>query len=71
MDEESSGDLQIDRTQFSVVRLKDQDDAVAFWLTRPVVERLRALEQLRRTFYGARATERLQQVLEVSTLEGS
>jgi len=45
-------DFQLDRTQFSVVRLTDPDDAVEYWLSRPVEERLRALELLRRTFYG-------------------
>ncbi len=45
-------DFRLDRTQFSVVRLTDPDDAVAYWLSRPVEGRLRALELLRRTFYG-------------------
>jgi hypothetical protein len=41
--------FRLDRTQFSVARLTDPDDAVAYWLSRPVEERLRALELLRRT----------------------
>jgi len=63
-------DLQVDRTQFSVVQLTDPDDAVEYWLSRPVEERLRALELLRRTFYGyTSASEGLQRVLEVAQLE--
>ena len=63
-------DFRLDRTQFSVVRLTDPDDAVVYWLSRPVEERLRALEVLRRTFYGyTSASEGLQTVLEVVQLE--
>jgi len=59
-------DFRLDRTQFSVGRLTDPDDTVAYWLSRPVEERLRALELLRRAFYGyTDATEGLQRVLEV------
>jgi len=39
--EEPIEDFRLDRTQFSVARLTDPDE-----------ERLRALEHLRRTFYG-------------------
>ena len=63
-------DFRLDRTQFSVVRLTDPDDAVEYWLSRPVDERLRALELLRRTFYGyTSASEGLQRILEVAQLE--
>ena len=63
-------DFRLDRTQFSVVGLTDPDDAVGYWLSRPVEERLRALELLRRTFYGyTDASEGLQRVLEVVQLE--
>ena len=63
-------DLRVDRTQFSVARLTDPDDSFEYWLSRPVEERLRALEILRRTFYGyTSATEGLQRVLEVAQLE--
>ena len=68
--EDKSGDFQVDRTQFSVARLSDPDDAVAYWMTRPVEERLRALELARRTFYGyTDAGEGLQRVLEIAKLE--
>jgi hypothetical protein len=68
--EEPIEDFRLDRTQFSVVRLTDPDDSVEYWLSRPVEERLRALELLRRTFYGyTSASEGLQRVLEVTQLE--
>ena len=68
--EDGLDDFRLDRTQFSVARLTDPDDAVEYWLSRPVVERLRALELLRRTFYGyTGASEGLQRVLEVAQLE--
>ena len=68
--EERTDDFRLDRTQFSVGRLTDPDDAVQYWLSRPPEERFRALELLRRTFYGyTDATEGLQRVLEVSQLE--
>ena len=59
-------DLKVDRTKFSVVSLTDPDDSVEYWLSRPVPERLQAIELLRRIFYGeAAATARLQRVLEI------
>ena len=68
--EEWLDEFRLDRTKFSVVRLTDRDDAVEYWLSRPVEERLRALELLRRTFYGyTGASEGLQRVLEVAQLE--
>jgi hypothetical protein len=68
--EERIEDFRLDRTHFSVVRLTDPDDALEYWLSRPVEERLRALELLRRTFYGyTSASEGLQRVLEVAQLE--
>ncbi len=68
--EDGVEEFRLDRTQFSVARLTDPDDAVEYWLSRPVEERLRALELLRRTFYGyTSASEGLQRVLEVAQLE--
>jgi hypothetical protein len=68
--EDELEEFRLDRTQFSVVRLTDRDDAVEYWLSRPVEERLRALELVRRTFYGyTSASEGLQRVLEVAQLE--
>ena len=60
----------LDRSHFTVARLSDPDDSVSYWLTRPVGERLQALEQLRMTFYGYTETSaRLQRVLEVARIE--
>jgi hypothetical protein len=68
--EDGLEEFRLDRTQFSVVRLTDRDDAVEYWLSRPVEERLRALEFLRRTLYGyTDASEGIQRVLEVAQLE--
>jgi hypothetical protein len=67
--ETGAEDLRLDRTQISVARLTDPDDALQYWLSRPVEERLQALELLRRTFYGSSASEGLQRVLEVVQLE--
>jgi hypothetical protein len=68
--DEKIRDFRLDRTQFAAARLSDPDDAVEYWLTRPAEERLRAIELLRRTFYGyTSADEGLQRVLEVAWLE--
>jgi hypothetical protein len=68
--EHGLNDDRLDRTQFSVARLSDPDDALQYWLSRPIDERLRALERLRRISYGDTvATGRLQRVLEIARLE--
>jgi hypothetical protein len=67
--EEPVEEFRLDRTKFSVVRLTDPDDSVEYWLSRPVVERLQALEYLRRISYGPSASEGIQRVLEVVKLE--
>jgi hypothetical protein len=67
--EEPTEAFRLDRTQFSVARLTDPDDALDYWLSRPIEERLRALELLRRIFYGDAACGRIQRVLEVVQLE--
>jgi hypothetical protein len=68
--EDEIDEFRLDRTHFSVARLTDPDDAAQYWLSRPVEERLRALEFLRRSFYGyTGAGEGLQRVLEVAQLE--
>jgi hypothetical protein len=65
-----SAELTVDRSRFSVARLTDPDDALSYWLSRPAGDRLRAIEMLRRTFYGhTRATARLQRILEVAQLK--
>jgi hypothetical protein len=68
--DEPIDEFRLDRTQFSVAELTDPDDALEYWLSRPVEERLQALEHLRRTFYGnSIVSEGLQRVLEVAELE--
>jgi hypothetical protein len=60
----------VDRTQFSVARLEDRDDSPAYWLSRPVEERLQAIELLRRTFYDySDAGAGLQRIFEVVKLD--
>ena len=62
--------LRVDRSAFAIARLTDPDDSLSHWLSRPVEERLRALELLRMTFYGhSYAAAGLQRVLEVAQLE--
>jgi hypothetical protein len=63
-------DLQLDGTQVSVARFKNPAEALAYWLSRPVEERLREVERLRRVEYGEEAvTGRIQKILEVVRLE--
>jgi HAMP domain-containing protein len=62
-------ELRMDRTKLSVAGLTDPDDALEYWLTRPIEERLQALERLRRISHGdAIASARLQRVLEIAQL---
>jgi hypothetical protein len=68
--DETTDEPRLDKTFFEVVPLNAPDDALAYWLSRPVVERLQALERLRRIFYGPDyAREGLQRVLEVVQFE--
>jgi hypothetical protein len=60
--------FRLDRTAFSVVTLEAQDDDGEYWHDRSPVERLAALEYLRRMAYGPAATARLQRVLAVARL---
>jgi hypothetical protein len=59
--------LKVDRTRFSVARLEGRDDSLAYWLSRPVEERLDAIELLRQAFYDySDAGAGLQKILEVA-----
>jgi hypothetical protein len=40
---EHTEDSRLDRSQFSVVRLTDPDEALEYWLSRSVEDRVRAL----------------------------
>jgi len=56
----------LNRKAFSVVRLEDADDAVAYWRTKTPEERLCALEAIRQVVYGYTPdTGRLKRVLTV------
>jgi hypothetical protein len=65
--DEGNGELspRMDRTALSVVPLSQADDEAKYWLTKTPEERLRAVEQIRRTLYGEAATGRMEKVLEV------
>jgi len=68
--EKDLDEVLLDRSHFSVARLTDPDDSLGYWLSRPVVERLQALERLRRISYGNDvACARLQRVIEVAQLK--
>jgi hypothetical protein len=55
----------MDKKALSVTSLDSKDTDTAFWLSKPPVERLIALELLRQRFYNYEtATARLQRVLE-------
>ena len=62
-------DGKVDRTVFSVRRLSDPDDTVAYWLTKTPQERLRHAEELRQIIYGYDSSARLQRVLTVAKRE--
>ncbi len=55
----------VDRTVFSVRRLTDPDDTVAYWLTKTPQERLRAGEELRQIIYGYGKSARMERVVSV------
>jgi hypothetical protein len=61
--------FRLHRGAFSVVSLNDKDDDPEFWRTRTPLERMTALEYLRRMAYGSAATARLQRVLVVAELK--
>lgn len=59
-------ETRMDRTAFSVVTTDTPSDALAYWLTKTMAERLEALELTRQVFNGYDPdTARLQRVLEV------
>ena len=68
--DENASEFRLDRSHFSVVGLHEPSDELEYWASKTPAERLRAIEQLRRIVYGtARATERLQRLLEVAELD--
>jgi hypothetical protein len=67
--------LRMDKTQVRIVRMADQDrEDLAYWLSRPMAERIAAVEVLRRRYMGlgdtvdADAEPRLQRVCRVTRL---
>jgi hypothetical protein len=64
-------EIRLDKSKFEVVNVSDDADDVEYWRNTTVKERLQHLERLRRIFYGARATARLQRVIEVVQQEQS
>jgi len=60
--------FRLDRSAFSVTTLADQDDDGSYWKSKTPLERLTALEYLRRMAYGTAASARLQRVLTVVEL---
>jgi len=55
----------LDRSAFSTGSSFDDEEERAYWRARTPAERLRHMEYLRRIKYGARATEKMEKVLEV------
>ncbi|CAB1077496.1 hypothetical protein JY97_12005 [Alkalispirochaeta odontotermitis] len=61
----------IQRNVFEIVDLKDADDA-DYWLGRSPIERVEAMEFMRKAMFGNdRVSQRLQRVLTVVELKGS
>jgi hypothetical protein len=60
--------FRLDRAAFAVASLADPDDTAAFWRTKSPLERLTALDYLRRMAYGPAAAARLQRVFEIGQL---
>ena len=59
-------EFRLDKSALSVVSRDDPDDTVAYWRSRPVEERMAALEMLRQVLYGYDpATARMERVLTV------
>ncbi len=57
----------VDKTVFSVASLFDESDEVAYWKTKTVAERFRAIEVMRQVIYGYDpSTIRFQRVFTVT-----
>lgn len=60
----------LDKRRISVAKLGEESDEKSYWLSRTPGERWKAIEVCRRMVYGeARATSRLQRVIEVVELK--
>ena len=58
-----------DKTAISVHDLDDQENDLAYWLSRSPEERLAAVEFMRRTMYGYDPAQRMERVLEIDDLK--
>jgi hypothetical protein len=57
--------MNLDRTKFSIVNLKESSD-IGYWADKSPVERLRAIQINRQAAYGkSNASGRIQRILEV------
>ena len=54
----------VDRSALHFVSVDEPDDLVEYWRSRTYEERLEGIQNLRQTFYGPAASERLCRVLE-------
>ena len=59
----------MDKTVLSVVSLTDPNDDGDYWRSKTPLQRLEAVETMRRILYGYDPSERLQRLLEVAELE--
>jgi hypothetical protein len=55
----------MDKRAFSVATLRDEGDDRAYWQVKTAIERLEAVEQMRRIIYGYDPATRLQRLFEV------
>ena len=51
------------KKNIKIMTLRDKDDALAYWLSKPSNERIEAVEILRRQFIGS--TERFQRTIRI------
>ena len=64
-------EFKMDKTVLKVVSRDEADNEdVAYWRSRPPVERLAAIQYLREVMWGDRARQELQRVLEIAQLKG-
>jgi hypothetical protein len=67
--EQDIPEIRLDKTKLTVTDVSDHSDEIEYWRNTTTKERLQHLERLRRAFYGAKATARIQKVIEVLSLE--
>lgn len=61
--------VKMDKTAFSVSSIDDESDEKHYWLSKPPVERMHAVELMRQVLYGYNpVTARLQRVFETAEL---